>query len=212
MTAGEQQSSAALAGVRIATYREIADHFGLGSPDAARVRAKRSGWEREPANHPLDPARVRVPLTVWERSSVDQTRSASPDCPLSDLRSGRGSPNRTPTISSPKSDPISTLSDAVEILREQLARERQQAEAATRDAANAREECARLQGELEAMRLALTALQEQRTAAQAEVTRVQVERGQAEERARTLQSELNSWAAGGPIARALRALLFRPQR
>src|SRR4051812_18372427 len=191
MTVGEQQSSEMQAEVRIATYREIADHFGLGSPDAARIRAKRSRWEREPTNHPLDPARVRVPMTAWEQPPTDQTRSASADRPLSELRSGKDNPNRSPPISSPKSDPIKSLSEAVEILREQLAREGRRAEAAERegheqslladqrvkaaeaqaagaikDTADAREDRARLQGELEAVRLALTTLQEQRSNAQ----------------------------------------------
>ena len=91
------------------------------------------------------------------------------------------------------------------------AAEAQTAEA-IKDTADAREDRARLQGELEAVRLALTTLQEQRSTTQAEAIRLQAERSQAEERTRALQSELASWTAGGPIARALRALLFRPRR
>jgi chromosome segregation ATPase len=53
--------------VVLATYREIAERFGLHSgPDAGRMRAKRGGWPHEPQNHPMDPVRVRVPREAWD--------------------------------------------------------------------------------------------------------------------------------------------------
>jgi hypothetical protein len=54
----------------VATYREIAAHFQLGDPRAARTKAKRAGWIHEPVNHPADPRRVRVPRSSWERAGV----------------------------------------------------------------------------------------------------------------------------------------------
>lgn len=50
----------------VASYREIAERFGLGSTDAARMKAKRSGWGEEPRNHPRDDARIRVPRDIWD--------------------------------------------------------------------------------------------------------------------------------------------------
>lgn len=50
----------------LAGYREIAQHFRLGSADAARVKAKRAGWPEEPRNHPRDTATYRVPREVWD--------------------------------------------------------------------------------------------------------------------------------------------------
>jgi hypothetical protein len=49
----------------LATYREIALHFGLGGPNAARTKVKRAGWHAEPTNHPADPLRIRVPRDAW---------------------------------------------------------------------------------------------------------------------------------------------------
>ncbi len=34
--------------VVIATYREIAEHFGLKGPDQGRTKAQRAGWPAEP--------------------------------------------------------------------------------------------------------------------------------------------------------------------
>lgn len=54
----------------VATYRQIAEHFGLDSgPDAGRLKARRGGWPTEAGNHPRDPVRVRVPRKVWEEAN-----------------------------------------------------------------------------------------------------------------------------------------------
>src|SRR5689334_18396612 len=49
----------------LATYREIAERFRLGSPKAARTKVKRAGWAHDPPNHPADPLRIRVPRDLW---------------------------------------------------------------------------------------------------------------------------------------------------
>jgi hypothetical protein len=54
-----------------ATYREIAMRFGLGSANAARTKVKRAGWTVEPARHPADPVRIRVPREVWYQPPAD---------------------------------------------------------------------------------------------------------------------------------------------
>jgi hypothetical protein len=157
---------------RIATYREIADRFQLGSPDAARIRAKRAGWEREPTNHPLDPARVRVPLIVWDQvndRTHDRNRTTLADSVRSTLRTSRNSP---PPINQAGTAPTKAFSEALAILREQLERERTRAdtieqegqkrvEAAERRATAAeaelqgvREVLSRKEGELDGLKLA----------------------------------------------------------
>jgi hypothetical protein len=56
-------------GFVLATYREIAAHFRLGGPNAARTKVKRAGWIAEPTNHPADPLRIRVPRDVWSQAA-----------------------------------------------------------------------------------------------------------------------------------------------
>ena len=53
----------------LATYREIAAHFRLSGPNAARTKAKRAGWIAEPTNHPADPLRIGVPRDVWSQAA-----------------------------------------------------------------------------------------------------------------------------------------------
>jgi hypothetical protein len=50
----------------LATYREIAQRFGLGGTNAARTKAKRARWEADIPNHPADALRIRVPRDAWE--------------------------------------------------------------------------------------------------------------------------------------------------
>src|SRR5918998_1782043 len=67
--AGEHSASLegiAPEGEQIATYREIAAHWGLAGVDVARVKAKRAGWRQLPRNHPADPVRVAIPRAIWD--------------------------------------------------------------------------------------------------------------------------------------------------
>src|SRR5690606_14894277 len=127
MDGGEQPQAMPPDSFVIATYREIAERFGLGSPDAARVRAKRAKWVREPTNHPLDPARVRVPMTEWEQAidpQPDRPRTPRRDSSRSQPRSRGIASASSPPLDLHRSDPITAFSDAVAVLREQLERER----------------------------------------------------------------------------------------
>jgi hypothetical protein len=56
-------------GFVLATYREIAAHFHLSGPNAARTKAKRASWKAEPTNHPADPLRIRVPRDAWSQAA-----------------------------------------------------------------------------------------------------------------------------------------------
>jgi hypothetical protein len=62
----------------IASYREIAERFGLGDSRTARNKAKRAGWVHEPVNHPADPRRVRVPRARWDEALTPRGRRADP--------------------------------------------------------------------------------------------------------------------------------------
>src|SRR3954447_17665266 len=61
----------------VATYRQIAEHFGLKGPDQGRTKAKRANWPTELQNHPADPVRVRVPAAVWEGALDGRERGLS---------------------------------------------------------------------------------------------------------------------------------------
>ena len=56
----------ALGEEHIATYREIAAHWGLAGVDVARVKATRARWRQLPRNHPADPVRVAIPRAAWD--------------------------------------------------------------------------------------------------------------------------------------------------
>jgi len=171
----------------VATYREIAAHFGLRGPTQGRTKAKRAGWPTEPQNHPADVVRVRVPRTAWERALSHQERA------LSRRREQGGSSNSEAGLSDGASAPargaeipalIKQLEATHATLREQLAR-------AEERAAEAQRENTRLR------KLAAAA------AAEADARRLEAEQ---------LRGELAAWTAGGPLARALRRLFSRRRR
>src|SRR4051812_5474592 len=106
----------------IATYREIAEHFGLNGPEKGRQKAKRSGWPAEPQNHPADPVRVRVPQAAWDEAPRSRERAARFRAlaeERGDLLMKEGEPaphaNELPSL-------IKPLEDAVAALREERER------------------------------------------------------------------------------------------
>jgi hypothetical protein len=138
----------------VATYREIAEHFGLKGPDQGRIKARRAGWGVEPRNHPADPIRVRVPREVWTGAVQARERG------LSRRRDRRGivqrekgpfqadqeRPVREPEIP----QLIKQLEAVHQTLREQLERAEERAAAAQREALAQRLEAERLRAELTA--------------------------------------------------------------
>jgi hypothetical protein len=143
-------------GFVIATYREIAEHFGYGGkhPDnVARMKAKRTGWRPEPQNHPLETVRVRVPREAWDRAGAARDR-APPARRLSLLEVAGGAvigpdnafPNTFPGAArSPR--PCKALEDAVAVLRQQLDRADERAARAEACAAAERVRAERLEAE-----------------------------------------------------------------
>jgi hypothetical protein len=189
MLVGERLEDSTLSGFVIATYREIADRFGLGSPDAARVRAKRSGWEREPANHPLDPARIRVPSTAWEQPTV-LVRTPAHTPPRARSSSEEVNPNSTHPISPPGSDLLKSFSDALTALQGQLNRERLRADAAEArslaaegELRQARELLSHREGELDGLKLAAEHTHELLAQARRETTEAHNQAAEANHRA-----------------------------
>jgi hypothetical protein len=145
----------------LATYREIAEHFRLGSTRAARTKAQRAGWELEPANHPADPRRVRVPRAPWDKAA-DQSRDQKTEPPVIKRRSSKDQRHDGPMIN--------RLDALVAPLREQLERERGRADSA--------------ETELRAIREKLSELREERAAAiaQKESAEAQLDDAKAEAR------------------------------
>ncbi|HZI77482.1 MAG TPA: hypothetical protein VFD73_26255 [Gemmatimonadales bacterium] len=145
----------------VATYREIADHFGLSNPEKGRQKATRAGWQAEPRNHPADPVRVRVPQEVWDEASRSRERAArfrarGQARGASLMREGE----RPQVAHEPSSRPeeilplLRQLEAAHATLREQLARAEERAKRAEEERDAAQTATAKLRDEREAERVA----------------------------------------------------------
>jgi len=110
----------------LATYREIAAHFGLQGPHSARTKAKREGWQSEPPNHPADPLRIRVPREAWDAAGRRR-------------REGRNTPSHELRDPPSQSGEINALRSHIETLREGVAKAEARAERAEQRAAAAEE-------------------------------------------------------------------------
>jgi hypothetical protein len=134
----------------IATYREIAAHFGLKGVVQARVKVKRAGWPAEPQNHPADPLHIRVPRDVWNAGS---RKGMEP--PLRLIPKPRDPPSHTPDLKEEIRGVIKGFETALETLREQqtvlhsqMERERERADRAEAQAAAERERADRASADL----------------------------------------------------------------
>lgn len=131
-----------------ATYAEIQAHFGLGSTDAARMKAKRRRWHQEPPNRHGGLSIVRVPRDEWTLPEQ---------------------PERSPIVHRERSPQPNSLKPILEIVREErdrllderdrliAERDRAQADAATlrQEREEARVRAAQAEGEARALREAL---------------------------------------------------------
>jgi hypothetical protein len=187
----------------VATYREIAEHFGLKGPDQGRTKAKRAGWPAELQNHPADPLRIRVPREAWEGATQGQERGlprrserGTARTPSSPARAGEahaahGSRALTceiPALIDQLAAVHSTLREGIARTEAVAAEARALADQRAGELAEVRERLGRTEGEVLALR--------SQTAAE-------------RDRAEALQAELTAWRAGGPLARAVRAFLHR---
>lgn len=200
----------------LATYREIAERFGLHSgPDAGRMKAKRSGWPPEPQNHPLDPVRVRVPREAWDAADTSRSgRNAGTD---SRERSWGNNPERQrdrelaelrEALAQEKAvaEGLRTLVATLEAAQAGRAAEAAEARQEARDA---REAADRRLAELAEARERIGRAEGERDRADQRVREMVEERDQAAHQVEAVRAELATWREGGPIARALRAFLYR---
>jgi hypothetical protein len=119
------------------TYRELAARLGLGSADAARVKAKRRGWPVQPGNHPGAQALVLVPAAVLA-----------------------GGPERSPGSVRGSAPPAPDPRDAlVDELRRQVERERDRADRADAERLTERDRAAALVERLDAEHAARRAVE-----------------------------------------------------
>jgi len=132
----------------VATYREIAAHFGLKGVAQARGKAKRAGWPAAAQNHPADPLRIRVPRSAWNAGSRRETESLPRPA-----RNSRILPAHTPDLRDEIGSIIKGFEAALETLRqqqaalhEQLERERERADRAEQ----AEAACRRAEAEVDA--------------------------------------------------------------
>jgi hypothetical protein len=159
----------------LATYREIAERFRLGSAKAARTKVKRAGWAHDPPNHPADPLRIRVPRGPWDQA--DETAPPQP-------REARGNRKRDPGPQQQDTRGINGFEAALKTLQEQLERERARADQAESRATESQERTRQLTAEIEVIREKMAELREERAAAvaKAEAAETQVDDLKAEVR------------------------------
>src|SRR3954470_8015577 len=185
MTGDEPGSDSA-----IATYRQIAGHFGLESgPDAGRLKAKRARWPVEPRNHPLDPVRVRVPHAAW--NAVNSVRKGGNITVLEPDQAARLIEDLRVSLARLEARDTAELREV-----------RALADRRGEDLAELRERLGRAEGEVQTLRDQVQAERDRSEAQARQGQQLQMERDAA-------RAEAAAWTAGGPLARALRGLLFR---
>jgi hypothetical protein len=121
-------------GFVLATYREIAGHFHLSGPNAARTKAKRANWKAEPTNHPADPLRIRVPRDAWSQAAespppkrterLGDPGSQSSDTPVDTSAEMPHLTSRDDSSQDPDTRYLRALEGHISTLREDLAVER----------------------------------------------------------------------------------------
>jgi hypothetical protein len=148
----------------IATYREVAAHFGLKGPDQGRTKVKRAGWPTEPQNHPADPIRVRVPREAWDGASQARERAgvifrrekvsqAERPAPSQHIQGPPSLPPELPALIKQLEGAHATLRERLERADAEAKAERDRAVVAEQALAETRERAARLEGELDGLKL-----------------------------------------------------------
>jgi hypothetical protein len=159
----------------IATYREIATHFGLKGVVQARVKAKRAGWEAEPQNHPADALRLRVPRKAWD-ARFQAHAEPLPRKPVEP----RNLSLPTPDFRKEIGGIVKGFDAALGILREQLEQERERANRAEGAIGQERAKREAAEGDAARERQAREAAEAARVAAEAAQEAAEAERDAAE--------------------------------
>jgi hypothetical protein len=210
------------------TYQELADRLGI-DVQSARRRALRSRWPKAPGNDGR--ARVLVPAAVLPAAAAivpatDATR-------LPPVAPAEAPPAAAvPATPEALSHLLSRVAEAGE-LRERLGRLEAEAEALRVAASRERERADRGEAraaeaerrfETERLRVAMAEREREEARVQAAAAEARAEELQvsiaretaraarAEAARRATEDELAGWVAGGPIARAWRALVYRRGR
>jgi hypothetical protein len=177
------------------TYQQAADALGIEA-EAVRARLRRGALRRGPLTNDRRPTVLLSPAEIATIRAGVRTHhpEAAPDSGLDAGADSAGRPDE-------RGRTISALEAEAATLREAVGRERERADKAEAAAAvvpDLRERLGRAEGESGTLR-------EQ---ARAERDRAEAERGRAE----AARAELADWTAGGPLARAWRALVHRRGR
>jgi hypothetical protein len=182
------------------TYEELAERLGIDT-QSARRRALRSHWLRTKGNDGR--ARVSVPATVLP--NVGATNATPLPVVLT-----TNLPPAALVAATPES--LShLLSQVAEVgeLRERLGRMEAERDTARGEAAAERTRAERGEAERETARIATARAEGEAAALRDSVAReVEARRAAEAEREATRQA-LAEWEAGGPLARAWRAFLYR---
>jgi hypothetical protein len=212
----------ALGEEHIATYREIAAHWGLAGVDVARVKAKRARWRQLPRNHPADPVRVAIPRAAWDIAVMNgggasglQGEVTTPSS-KSDARPPSGKFSSRDKEVARALAILHELREQVRVAQERAARaeaaaaaERVRAQEATTEAAAVRAEAETLRVVLIEAEAAATVARAEAATATAEAESIRMEQDRITTERDRLRIELEAWTAGGRLARAWRAFLNR---
>jgi hypothetical protein len=166
-----------------ATYREIAERFGIGI-EGARIKAKRRAakglWRILPGNHPQDIIRVEIPEEEWNSPQRGPTNTPN---------------DRTPTLPPPQgqerrdTNDIDMLVELIPQLTAQLSAMTDRLVEAEKGRAEAERDAAIAQATLASAETRLTAMQEQHLAELKEI------RDRMKAEADKAQSDLVEWKA-----------------
>jgi chromosome segregation ATPase len=181
------------------TYKGLAAALCIDE-ESARRRAQRRKWPRREGNDGRVRVAVPADLLAHEREAAtrDDALDAAPDA----TRDASRGVARDMAATLAKLAAVRTLAE--ERLRRIEDQERQLDET-RQTAATAREHAARLEGELGALRAGLAAAEARTATLLEEAVEHRAERNR-------LAAEIEMWTAGGPLARAWRALLNRQVR
>lgn len=166
-----------------ATYREIADRFGIGI-EGARIKTKRRAakglWRIIPGNHPQDIIRVEIPEEEWnspQRSPAHTPNEGTPTLPP------QQEPERRDT------NDMDALVEIIPQLTAQLSAMTERLIEAEKGRAEAERDAAIAQAALASAEARLTAMQEQRLSELKEL------RDRMEAETNKARSELAEWKA-----------------
>jgi hypothetical protein len=183
------------------TYADAGALLGM-TPEAVRQRARRHGWStRKTGNKPNDPNEVLVPDNLPVHP-VGQPTGRPPDQPP-------GQPGDAATVV----DTMAALLADRRAAEAERDAARAEAEEARQQAQQERERTARAEGEAAGLREGLRvaeAARDTEAVARRDAEARERRRADAERQGReAAERKLAEWTAGGPLARAWRALVYQ---